>query len=676
MSRNIEKSLLEIDFASLTRRPFTPSPAAWEDQVLYFLMLDRFSDGNEKGGYADASGRIVGSGSTPLYRPENEGRVDYDTWFRAGGGWQGGTIKGLTSKLGYLRRLGVTALWVSPPFRQVAFEPSYHGYGIQNFLDVDPHFGTREDFRDFVRAAHDQGIYVILDVIAHHCGNVFSYDADRYPTHDGSGRFFNDPRWDGRPYAVAGFNDREGRPTLPFGIPAEMSTADAARLEASWPDGAVWPREFQRGDLFLRKGRISNWGYYPEYAEGDMAGDLKTLDVRVRWVGQYRRPSPAMAWVSLAYCFWIAYADLDGFRIDAAKHMDADALRSFCDWVREFAQSIGKERFLLVGEVPGGRDIAWEVVERTGLDAALGIEDVPGRLEGMITGEADPIDYFSIFRNWMLDEPEGGGYRWYRNQVVTLVDDHDQVRKWTAKRRFCGDRRYHDLAFNVMAAQLTTAGIPCIYYGSEQGFDSGGRPSNCDLVLRENMFGGRFGGLCTQGRHFFNEQGHLYLALASLTALRKQLITLRRGSQVLHRISGDGVTFGHPHRIGGDRMRSLVCWSRLFLDQETLVVFNSDESHSTEAWSTVAPQLRVDGDQFHLVFWHAPKPVAPPATTLTVEQRAGLPTVRIQLPAAGFGIYHASPSLHRLGPHPPQDLKPWAELAWHGGIQQADEEPV
>jgi glycosidase len=45
-------------------------------------------------------------------------------------------------------------LWVSPVFRQVAFEPSYHGYGIQNFLDVDPHFGTREEFRNFVRAAH------------------------------------------------------------------------------------------------------------------------------------------------------------------------------------------------------------------------------------------------------------------------------------------------------------------------------------------------------------------------------------------------------------------------------------------------------------------------------------------------------------------------------------------
>jgi glycosidase len=673
VNHDVEKSLLDIDFAALTRGPFTPSPAAWEDQVLYFLMLDRFSDGNEKGGYTDVAGRPVESGATPVYRPDDEGRVDYDTWFRAAGGWQGGTIKGLAGKLGYLRRLGVTALWVSPPFRQVAFEATYHGYGIQNFLDVDPHFGTREEFRDFVRAAHEQGIYVILDVIAHHTGNVFSYNADRYPARDASGQFFNDPRWDGRPYGVDGFNDRDGRPTLPFGNPDQMPARDAARLEASWPDGAVWPREFQHGDLFLRRGEISNWGCYPEYAEGDIH-QLKTLDVRVRWAGQYRRPSAAMGWLCLAYCFWIAYADLDGFRIDAAKHMDPDVLRSFCDWIREFAQSIGKERFLLVGEVPGGREAAWDVVERTGLDAALGIEDVPGRLERMVTGEADPIDYFAVFRNWVLNEPQGGGHRWYRDQVITLVDDHDQCRKWTGKRRFCGDARYRDLAFNVVAVQLTTAGIPCLYYGTEQAFDSGGRSSESDLVLRENMFGGRFGGLCTQGRHFFDEQSRLYRALASLTDLRRQLITLRRGSQVLHRVSGDGVNFGLPHRIGSDRMRSLVCWSRLFLDQETLVAINTDESELVAAWSTVAPLMRVDGDEFHLIFWHAPKPAGPPAATLTVEQRAGAPAVRIVLPPAGFAIYHASPALHRLGPNPPRDLKPWTETAWHGGIRQTGRE--
>jgi glycosidase len=655
MAEKIEKSLLELDFGALTRRTFTPSPAAWEDQVLYFLLLDRFSDGKEKGGYRDNQDRPVRSGVTPLYQAEDLGRVDYDAWFRAGGDWQGGTLKGLKSKLGYLRRLGITALWVSPIFRQVAFEPSYHGYGIQNFLAVDPHFGTRAEFQEFVQAAHEQGIYVILDIIAHHTGNVFTYAPDRYPLGQGC----NDPRWDGRPYAVQGFNDRYGRPTLPFDSPHPNG------LEAAWPDGAIWPREFQQPGLFLRKGHITNWDYYPEHAEGDM-WDLKTLDIWVRQAGQFRQASSALACLGLVYCFWIAYADIDGFRIDAAKHMSVEALRAFCDVIREFAQSIGKERFLLAGEVSGGREHAWEVVETTGLDAALGIEDVPGKLERMVTGHGDPAEYFSLFRNWVLDAP--AGHRWYRNQVVTLADDHDQVRKGGGKCRFCGDGRFRDLAFNVLATQLTTMGIPCIYYGAEQGFDSGGRPNGSDLVLRENMFGGRFGGLGTQGRHFFNEDGELYRALAALIDLRKKLLPLRRGRQVLHQISGDGATFGVPHRLG-DRPRSLVSWSRLFIDEEVLVAFNTDESQPVTVYSTVAPIFRMEGDQLHLIFWYAPKSGPPPPSSLTVERKSDLLVVWMTLPPASFMMYRAAPGLHRLGPSPPPDLKPWQPHAAHNGSQ-------
>jgi glycosidase len=652
MPAAIEKSLLELDFAALKQRTFTPSPAAWEDQVLYFLLLDRFSDGKESGGHRDNADNPVQGGSTPLYRPEDAGRIDYNTWFQAGGEWQGGTIRGLRSKLGYLRRLGVTALWVSPIFRQVAFEPSYHGYGIQNFLDVDPHFGTREEFRDFVNAAHEQGIYVILDIIAHHTGNVFGYSADRYPEHDAAtGQWYNDPRWDGRPYTVHGFHGRDGQPTL------SLDGDNAAQWEAAWPDGGIWPREFQRPGVFHRKGHITNWEHHPEYAEGDMFG-LKTLDIQVKWEGQYRRPSPALAGLGLVYCFWIAYADLDGFRIDAVKHMGPESVRAFCDVIREFAQSIGKERFLLAGEVAGGRDYAWEVVEKTGLDAALGIDDIPGKLERMVAGYGEPAEYFSLFRNWTLDEQDRRGHRWYRDQVVTLVDDHDQVRKGTTKWRFCGDGRQRGLAFNVLAVQLTTMGIPCIYYGSEQGFDSGGRPSGSDVVLREAMFGGEFGGRCTRGRHFFNEDADLYRALAALIGLRKKLLPLRRGRQVFHRISGDGVNFGPP-RLIGERMRSLISWSRLFVDQEVLVAFNTDEEQPVTAWSTVAPTCRLEGDEFQLVFWYAPRHEAPPPSSLTVQRANGNLAVRMTLPPAGFAVYQAAPGLNRLGPSPPPGLTPW-----------------
>ena len=68
----VEKSVTQVDLAALADRKFFPSPAAWEDQVLYFLMLDRFSDDKEKG-YRSNNGNIVRRGSTPLFKPTDEG---------------------------------------------------------------------------------------------------------------------------------------------------------------------------------------------------------------------------------------------------------------------------------------------------------------------------------------------------------------------------------------------------------------------------------------------------------------------------------------------------------------------------------------------------------------------------------------------------------------------------
>jgi hypothetical protein len=249
---------------------------------------------------------------------------------------------------------------------------------------------------------------------------------------------------------------------------------------------------------------------------------------------------------------------------------------------------------------------------------------------------------------------------------VTLVDDHDQVRKWTAKRRFCGDSRYRDLAFNVMAAQLTPRASPA----STTGANRLRQRRACQRLRRrprENMFGGQFGGLCTQaGTSSTSKRPVPRPRVADRAA--QELLTLRRGSQVLHRVSGDGVNFGHPqpHRAASECGRS--CAGRgSSLIRKRSSCFNTDESNAVALWSTVAPMLRVEGDRFHLIFWHAPKAGGATATTLTVEERAGLPTVaKSSCRPPGFAIYHASPSLHRLGPHPTADLKPWHQDAWHG----------
>src|SRR5438132_892110 len=124
-----EKSLREIDLAALTARPFFPSPVHWEDQVVYFLMVDRFSDGQENLFHAN-DGSLVTTGTTPPFDPPANGNAiqtaaDAARWRDAGLRFVGGTIAGLATKIGYLKRLGVTAVWLSPIFKQVKVDETY-----------------------------------------------------------------------------------------------------------------------------------------------------------------------------------------------------------------------------------------------------------------------------------------------------------------------------------------------------------------------------------------------------------------------------------------------------------------------------------------------------------------------------------------------------------------------
>jgi glycosidase len=619
----VEQRLSDLEFALLLDRDFHPSPVAWEDQVFYFLLLDRFSDGREDG-YLANDGRSA-RGTTPLFRSGDAGNAigtaaDAERWREAGRTWAGGTLRGLASKMGYLQRLGVTAVWVSPVFKQVASVDSYHGYGVQNFLDVDPHFGDRDDLRRMVETAHAHGIRVVLDVILNHSGNVFAYDPDRYWTDDGRGGRFLDPRWDGRPYRVAGYRDAGGGPSLPFGA------IDLAVHEDAWPDGAIWPAELQPADRFTQKGRIDNWDYDPEFREGDFA-DLKDIHLGSGDLDNYA-PSDALATLCRAYKFWIAFADLDGFRIDTVKHMDPGAVRFLASVIHEFAQRLGKENFSLIGEITGGRQRAYETLEVTGLDAALGIDDVPDKLEGLVKGFRAPGDYFDLFRNSLLVRKES--HVWFRNKVVTVIDDHDQVRKGQQKARFCaGDDRWRRLALPALALNATTLGIPCIYYGSEQRFDGAGGD---DRYLREAMFGGEFGPFRSRDRHCFDETTPVYRELSRILAVRRAEPTLRRGRQYLRDISGDGVNFGPPVPVGGE-LRSVVAWSRIFDERELVVAINTDAGGERSAWVTIDAGLHREGDVLRCLY-----PGDGPVTAVPVEARNGL-AVRLTVPAAGFVIY-------------------------------------
>jgi glycosidase len=611
-----EKSLHEFHLPAITAgRTYFPSPLHWEDQVLYFLLLDRFSDGAEES-FRDNAGNPALGGTTPKFTVADNG--DADQWRHAGTVFVGGRLSGLASKLGYLRRLGVTAIWISPIFKQVAKDESYHGYGIQHFLDVDPRFGTRDELRSLVDQAHSLGIRVILDIILNHTGDVFRY-VDKNPFYD-----------HGKRYDVAGYRNAAGAPELPF------APVDLAGHPHEFPDGAVWPAEFQDPATFTRQGFIGNFDAFPEFADGDFFS-LKDLHhgERVFKNGADQIDSyeiaPTLLHLCEVYKFWIAFADIDGYRLDTVKHMDPGAVRIFASVIHEFAETLGKSQFYIIGEITGGREFAFNRLEETGLDAALAIADERIKMTGLTKGEIDPAEYFDLFRNSLLVGKSS--HLWFRDKAVTSVDDHDHVDQGSAKHRFCAGG-FGPLVLAALALNATTLGIPCIYYGTEQLFDGAGSGDGSDRYIREAMFGGAFGAFRSRNRHFFDEDQFTYGELAKVHAIRRELLPLRRGRQYLREISGDGVSFGLPRRLGG-RMLSIVAWSRIFSDNEVLCAINTDPDHPSTAYVTIDDSLHGAGDILRCRY---SSNAAEIGGHVEVEARNGK-AVHLTVPAAGFVIY-------------------------------------
>ena len=546
------------------RQSYHPSPVDWRDEVLYFLLVDRFSDERED------SRELLEKANIKSARPKlPDGEPwRWDNWSKSGQQrWQGGTIKGVTSKLGYLKKLGVTAIWLSPVFKQRGHLDTYHGYGIQDFLEVDPRFGSRQDLVELVSAAHAKGLRIILDVVFNHSGANWLY-----------------------------------RPDTPGGIYEAVYKPDGSYPFGSWRDGrgqpvpdivtdedGVWPTELQHRDCYTRAGTgdMSKGGIDDPNAEHKRSDfcDLRDFDLDRPYV---------LSDLSRCYKYWMALTDCDGFRIDTLKHVTKEQARNFCGAVKEFAENLGKQNFFLVGEISGGdyaQDYYLDALNRN-LTAALDIGEMCPILNGVAKGLRSAKDYFSGFK------PGGSGMGSHRNtggRHVSILNDHDHV--YGDKIRFSSEASCdHQVAAGV-ALQLFTLGIPCIYYGTEQAF-AGPEPSErkwlpgwkrSDQYLREAMFGPEhprasgtaglheldmnlpgFGPFGTSGRHCFDENHPVYKRIAAAAALRSQYPALRCGRQYLRRIS----FLNKPFDLYGPG--EIVAWSRILDDEELLCVMNAN----------------------------------------------------------------------------------------------------
>jgi len=355
--------------------------------------------------------------------------------------------------------------------------------------------------------------------------------------------------------------------------------------------------------------KARNWNDAIEARDGDFFS-LKELDIA--------NPRVLDTLIKI-YKYWIVNADVDGFRVDTVKHMESSATAIFCNAIREYTQRVGKHNFFLFGEIVGDDAVIEQYIGRNSriegtnerfpsLQAAIDFT-LYFVLEDVIKGLANPAQLrrrYDFFRDFYADHGEAGRY------FVTFVDNHDQVGK--AKKRFLAGTPYPQQAVLACSYLLTAQGVPCIYYGTEQGLDGAGGD---DGAVRECMFGGRWGAFDTVGAHVFDPGNTIYRGIGAVVQVRAREPALRYGRQYFRPISGDGENFGQP--LDG---RCTLAYSRILDSEEVLVCLNLEDRQRSD-FVTVDEHLSAPARSM--------RDLLRPDRTFTVQSSGGRACVQVPL---------------------------------------------
>lgn len=437
--------------------PLHVSSPDWRDQVIYFAMIDRFDDG-------DPDSNDQGQGE---YDPADPSR------------FSGGDLAGLARRLDYIRGLGATALWITPPVANQWWNPranygGYHGYWAEDFSRVDAHFGDLDAYRDLSRRLHAAGMYLVQDVVVNHTGDYFSCSAD-------TGRPARDCRW----------HLGQRQPAAPFDLNDPGNPAHV------------------RAGLYHWTPDITDFAQRHQELDYQLAGldDLNTENAQVRRA------------LRKAYGDWIREAGVDAFRIDTAFYVPEEYFRDFlhsddpqAPGVLQVARDTGREGFHAFGE-GFGIDRPFEDRQARRIEGYVADAEGP-LLPSMINfplygtlGDVFARGHASAELAWRIDNMMRVHAR--PHLMPTFVDNHD-VDRFLAGGSEAGLKQ-------ALLAIMTLPGIPTIYYGTEQGFT---RP-------RTAMFAG---GYDAGGQDRFDPQAPLYRFLQQATALRREHRLFSRGT--------------------------------------------------------------------------------------------------------------------------------------------------
>lgn len=415
-----------IDSASVEKTPFL-----WEGANVYFLLTDRFNNGN----------------------PENDVNFDRTNPSAVLRGFLGGDIQGITQKIneGYFTDLGVNAIWFTPVVEQVHGDVDegtgntygYHGYWTKDWTALDPNFGTKEELEDLVKAAHSRNIRVLLDAVVNHTGPVTEID----------------PVWPEEWVRTS--------PTCEF---TTYKNTTACTLVDNLPD--IYTESDEAVEL--PDALLAKWK-----EEGRLSNELDELQVFFDRTGYPRAPRfYIIKWLT----DYVKDLGIDGFRVDTVKHADEhtwaelykEASLAFESWKQKHPNDILDDTpFYMVGEVynysiSGGRDFDFGDKKVDFFDHGF---------QSLINFDLKTDaakNYETIFRKYnslLNTKLKGKG-------VMNYLTSHDDGAPYDPKR----ENTYR--AANVL---LLTQGTSQIYYGDETSRDLIIEGTEGDATLRSFM---------------------------------------------------------------------------------------------------------------------------------------------------------------------------------------------
>jgi alpha-amylase len=330
-----------------------------------------------------------------------------------------GDIKGMTGKLDYLQDLGVEGIWLMP----INPSPSYHKYDVTDYYGIHPDYGTMDDFKNFIQQAHKRNIKVVMDMVINHSSN-------QHPWFKEAAKNPNSPY---REYYVWTHKD------------------DPQTQQAGRPTGAD-----SDNTRHWHKAPGSDYLYYGYFYDGmpDLNFDSPKLREEMFKVGR----------------FWLKEVGVDGFRLDAARHIFPDERpHDNHQWWVYFRNEMLKAKpdVYLVGEVWAPADVVAPYMK--GLPALFNFEMSWDILKALNREKGDSlaIKHATITDFYKKVNPDFVD--------ATILSNHDQNRVMSTLN---GDVNKAKMAASLL---LTLPGSPYLYYGEEIGM-TGKKP---DEQIRE-----------------------------------------------------------------------------------------------------------------------------------------------------------------------------------------------